>query len=972
MKWTNSSRLIKYIENDIKIDNVNDFYFKFQKCISGITYQYIIGTDNIYNKNIMVGNSNYIEMYYTEHDIINEFVFNLKNVDYYLSYNIDINDKLSKIGNKYLKSNNRILLTNQNNKKENNIYTFDDIGNLIKTDDLSGNTFRYSTVVLNNYDSDGELKKFFLENSGNTFPTIDDDKKFLKSHSFILKNTFSYDINSTGSTIPKLWFTDYNFARKLNNSNYSLYDNIVINIQPLNTIFIRYRNNVIKFTLNGFVEYNGTFNWSNKNGKTYISNIGTFHNNSDIDDYLFISTSGINETEFYSFIYGKDLNGFYLDEYIPDYVLSGSTNIKIINLNKLYNNDWNKSFNYINKHIYSDFFEISGNTFPIKICPKKSNIDYYIDYNDFIFEFDSNNYKFLSSNYYINYDIYNHLNSINNTIFDINYDFKSGITLNSFILQDTYLIDDPDYPQSISDKDSLIKVIPNNIDDLKYFINNTSVYINNDFNKRVYILNMYDDSFIIEKPSGYTVTTINSITSFYNLYKISIVLNDLYRNVNSINYYKKDNSLIQNIFKSYNDVIINDLNIKKLTTGTITLNKNNRYYLRLFNYRNSLNTNISGNTIDGIYYTNDNLLKLLPVEFIDIDRYKQTQLPLKIFNSNLIINDSIISGYTVDIFKESLNSDIKLIDGLTIEKIKIRYIWLFNAIIENAIIGENEYGLVWYSGKWICGEWVDGTWYSGIWEKGTWKNGKWYSYLINKNELLSVNNLKIINSNKDNSKFLNGTWKNGEWYNGIFGNDNNNYLDLSKINTVWENGYFYDGYFKKSLWIDGVFNNGNIIDSQWLNGQFNNGSFNGIWWNGLFYGGKFEYGIWENGIMSNSIFGLNKISLTGTSTIWKNGKMDNSEIYSGREEPVSNNRTHIYNGNFDNCKLIGGHIFDGLYKNGYIYNGVIGDVNNSGFTFDNGYIYNCLWLNGQFKNGNIYSILWVNGKFINGNLGFNK
>jgi len=69
-----------------------------------------------------------------------------------------------------------------------------------------------------------------------------------------------------------------------------------------------------------------------------------------------------------------------------------------------------------------------------------------------------------------------------------------------------------------------------------------------------------------------------------------------------------------------------------------------------------------------------------------------------------------------------------MVDGLTPEKIKRKYIWLLNALVEDAIVGEDEYGLVWYSGTWYGGEWEDGTWYSGIWHDGEWKNGKFYSY----------------------------------------------------------------------------------------------------------------------------------------------------------------------------------------------------------------------------------------------------
>ena len=63
---------------------------------------------------------------------------------------------------------------------------------------------------------------------------------------------------------------------------------------------------------------------------------------------------------------------------------------------------------------------------------------------------------------------------------------------------------------------------------------------------------------------------------------------------------------------------------------------------------------------------------------------------------------------------------IEVPSGLTPDIIKRKYNWILNAIVDNAIIGQDDYGFVWYSGSWIAGEWEDGTWYSGIWYDGEW------------------------------------------------------------------------------------------------------------------------------------------------------------------------------------------------------------------------------------------------------------
>jgi hypothetical protein len=90
----------------------------------------------------MTGDENYTELRYNEQDIINKFLFNQNYVDFYLNNNFDLNNKITKINNKYLKSEHKVILTNQDDKTENGIYTFDENNLFIKTNDLdlSGTT----------------------------------------------------------------------------------------------------------------------------------------------------------------------------------------------------------------------------------------------------------------------------------------------------------------------------------------------------------------------------------------------------------------------------------------------------------------------------------------------------------------------------------------------------------------------------------------------------------------------------------------------------------------------------------------------------------------------------------------------------------------------------------------------------------------------------------------------------------------
>lgn len=229
--------------------------------------------------------------------------------------------------------------------------------------------------------------------------------------------------------------------------------------------------------------------------------------------------------------------------------------------------------------------------------------------------------------------------------------------------------------------------------------------------------------------------------------------------------------------------------------------------------------------------------------------------------------------------------NITLVDGMSIDKLKIRYNWIFNASIEDAIIGEDAYGLVWYSGNWICGDWYDGTWYSGNFESGTWKNGRFYSYKLNKYDILN-GNFNILDKGNQYSIMGLGDgfveWETGSFYGGIFGTrkidwslytpynpsnpeEDNDITNNSGQTCVWRDGNFYDGINYHSIWYNGNWYNGYMENIQWINGKFYNGQFNGyIWYNGTFLGGDFINGVWKDGVFTTfnetvkSRFGVTK------------------------------------------------------------------------------------------------------------------
>lgn len=313
-------------------------------------------------------------------------------------------------------------------------------------------------------------------------------------------------------------------------------------------------------------------------------------------------------------------------------------------------------------------------------------------------------------------------------------------------------------------------------------------------------------------------------------------------------------------------------------------------------------------------------------------------------------------------------SNVTFVNGLTLEMVKIKYNWLLNAKVKDAIIGQNDRGIIWYFGDWICGEWEDGTWYSGNFYNGTWKNGLWYSYKLNKFDVLNEK-FSIKQTGDEYSHFLNGYWLNGIFYKGVFGvNSSETWTDytlyytddnypnfrkeidningtiqyINKNVATWIDGQFKDGLMYDSIWNNGQHSDGLIQNSMWLNGNFYNGIFNGeSWYNGNFYNGQFILGNWYNGVFTQ--LNTNIISRFGNNTL------------------NTSNNTPL-------CKW-----FDGVWKNGEWFSGYVTDTNNNPTTSTNNYLsvwYGGIWENGIWYGGHFKSGIWKNGIWKNGIYGF--
>lgn len=310
-------------------------------------------------------------------------------------------------------------------------------------------------------------------------------------------------------------------------------------------------------------------------------------------------------------------------------------------------------------------------------------------------------------------------------------------------------------------------------------------------------------------------------------------------------------------------------------------------------------------------------------------------------------------------------NNITFTNGLTLEKVKMKYNWLLNAKVEDALIGEDANGLVWYSGNWLCGEWYSGTWYSGNFS-GVWKNGNFYSYKLEKFDILN-NYFNPLYKDDSLSQFLSGIWENGNFYSGTFGKDvktdwssytlfkggiyidgeypvfqkemetaGGNIENVILKTTTWLSGTFINGIMYDSVWNDGIFKNGKCVNIQWLNGKFFNGVFDGnTWYDGIWFNGDFIRGVWKTGVFRRSDttiisrFGYTNLDYHGV-CIWENGKWENGDFYSGIPDTENNTIKNYISlwlgGDWMNGVFYSGHFKAGTIYNGIFKTGIIGDI----------------------------------------------
>jgi subtilisin-like proprotein convertase family protein len=339
------------------------------------------------------------------------------------------------------------------------------------------------------------------------------------------------------------------------------------------------------------------------------------------------------------------------------------------------------------------------------------------------------------------------------------------------------------------------------------------------------------------------------------------------------------------------------------------------------------------------YVKKDPFLNYQPVDLIDIGLNKKGKIAIELGVENTKLTDGKFGLVNVDFNKYRF----RLVDGLNIETISLRFPWILEAEVSGAVIGmDQKLDLVWYKGIWEGGRWFGGTWISGTWKLGDWYAGSWNSKMI-KDKQISVE------IDKKSSDEFQSTWYTGRWFGGTWNNG------------TWINGRFYDGdwnagVWNNGTWNDGTWNGGRFIGGIWVTGEWNGGIFNtdnepAYWIDGVWNGGDFENGMWYNGSFesknTDARFGT-KAYNSRTAT-WHGGKWLSGSFFSklGTTPDVSD--VHKYSiwhtGQWISGDFYGGIAYNIDFKSGTWHGGILEDIQIIGMNENN----NSFILNGIFK-----------------------
>jgi len=597
----------------MKVFNINDTYFKYQKCLSGITYQFVNQLDNIYDKNLMVGTNYCIYCMYNEFDIINNFMINLYQVDVCSTINLDLTKRYYDIDGAYLRTGHRVLLVNQTDPVDNDIYVVDSRGFLNLSDELAttGKTWRYKAYVKL---GGNKGKQFHLKNSGNRFPLKGERKYFLDGHGYIVKSLFNYDLFDTGPILPKIIFTDYELARISVNKNYELYEGFLF--ETGTTVDIQYHggsylinidNVESNYTSTGIVSGTTIYNYNNfpLDGfgyETHVEAGATFCSNASVYDYVKLEISGDTSLSLKTFIKETGTTFIVISDYIPDNILNDyyTGNTSTYTLTNLMFATTGNTKEVTLESFYAKYFDIDSSDFLYPI-PNPNNM--YFDYDGLKFVINSTQRIFNTNNHYIKYQLYEHLNEINSYLFNSGYSFLINYPMNAVEFSTEYY-DGRNltswnpivYPDTYGDtKGTLIKIKPYTPSTVNYFKNHTYVNITNSTGKyKTLIVDLLpDDYFVIETYKSNSGLTISGIETIYTLKDISDILYDVYINdetPSNTDYFRvRDEDMKRNICNGYADFISQDIGIISNVTAFLMQDEQHKFILKLYDPENYSN-----------------------------------------------------------------------------------------------------------------------------------------------------------------------------------------------------------------------------------------------------------------------------------------------------------------------------------------------------------------------------------------------
>lgn len=347
-----------------------------------------------------------------------------------------------------------------------------------------------------------------------------------------------------------------------------------------------------------------------------------------------------------------------------------------------------------------------------------------------------------------------------------------------------------------------------------------------------------------------------------------------------------------------------------------------------------------GNDIGHVrYLRKDPFLNYEPVDIIEIGSDGSSNMSVKVMPENVVLTGPTFSLVNVDFTKYRM----KLVDGLTFEKISDSYPWLLEAEVSDAAIGSQGDKIIWYKGTWESGRWFDGIWYSGDWLYGDWYGGEWNSRTVTKKGLSY-----LVDSNT--TDFSKSVWRTGRWYGGTW--NNGTWANGRWYGGTWNNGRWFNGIWNEGLWNVGKFIGGIWVDGKWMDGYFSCDSEPAFWMNGEWVSGDFENGIWYNGVFGNentiSRFGVN--SSNSRTSIWYGGIWKNGTFHSGPYGSIPKvSDVHKYSiwhsGHWLGGDFYGGIAYNMMFSKGNWYGGILEEIQVIGLNSSN----NSLILNGIFR-----------------------